>query len=318
MTNPYWGTNFFSFFTTLISRLFDGRICAPVSDELQIGVLSAIAISCGLLGPFLILKKMTMFANSLSHTILIGIAASILVLGSEAIFDLSHLAFGALIAAFATAFLTEGLIKLFGLQEDASIGLVFSFLFALGILFVTLFTRDLHIGIEAVMGNVDALMPSDFRIIGILALINGSVIFLFFRHFQLASFDRNLSRSLGSVSSSIFHFLLLFLVAATSIASFRAVGVLLVLAFLVGPYLVARLFCHRLKLLLIWSCAIGIAACVVGVAAARHALSVWDLPLSTGGLVVCVIGAFYVLAVGIHSILSQISARKAPKFLPKN
>lgn len=315
MTNPYWGTNFFSFFATLFSRLLDGSWTAPVSDELQIGVLGAIAISCGFLGPFLVLKRMTMFANSLSHTILVGIAASILVLGSGALFDLSHLAFGALIAALATAFLTEGLIKLFRLQEDASIGLVFTFLFALGILLVTLFTRDLHIGIEAVMGNADALMPADFRIVGILALINGAVILLFFRHFQLASFDRNLAKSLGSASSSIFHFLLLFLVAATSIASFRAVGVLLVLAFLVGPYLTARLFCHRLKALLFWSCAIGLVACLTGVALARHILSVYDLPLSTGGLVVCVIGLFYVLAAGVHSIRSSIQTREASKLL---
>jgi len=299
--SPYWGANFFEFFAVLFTRLVHGEVFTPAADEVQIGVLCLIAVCCGLIGPFLVLKRMAMFANSLSHTILLGIAAAYLLLGGGALFDLSHLLLGAFIAALATAAFTEGLIKWFRLQEDASIGLVFTFLFALGIVLVTLFTRDLHIGIEAVMGNADALQPSDLRISAILAAMNGGAVFLFYRHFQIASFDRSLSQTLG-LSSAFFHFLLLFLAAATCIGAFRAVGVLLVLAFLVGPYLTARLFSHRLKYLLMWSSLIGAAASLFGVALARHLLSVYDLPLSTGGIVVCSIGLFYAAAILIRKI----------------
>jgi manganese/zinc/iron transport system permease protein len=96
-----------------------------MTDLIQMGVLSLIALSCGLIGPFLVLKKMTMFANSLSHTILLGIALAFLVGGGQALGGV-HLLVGAFFAAFLTAFLTEGLIRYFKLQEDASIGLVFT------------------------------------------------------------------------------------------------------------------------------------------------------------------------------------------------
>jgi len=295
--NPYWGNNFFTFFSTFVSRIFHGNFFA--SDEIQIAVLSFVAISCGLIGPFLVLKRMAMFANSLSHTILLGIAIAYLVAASlwgGGFFDLSTLLIGAFVAALITAFFTEGLVRFFRLQEDASVGLVFTALFALGITVVTLFTRDIHISTEAVMGNVDLLQMGDFKISLFLAVLNFAAVFLFYRHFQLASFDKSLAQTLGC-RSGLVHFLLLFLAAATCVGAFRAVGVILVLAFLVGPFLTARLFCHRLPWLFFWSSAIGIFASFTGVALARHLLSIYGLALSTGGLVVACIGLFYVVAV---------------------
>lgn len=308
--NPYWGTDFFGFFSTLLQRIgqwASGSSLSLAADELQVGVLSAIAVSCGLIGPFLVLKRVTLFANSLSHTILLGISIAYLLasaLWGGGLFDLSTLMIGALAAALITAFFTELLIRLFHLQEDASVGLVFTSLFALGITIVTLFTRDAHIGIETVMGNADVLQPSDFKLAALLALMNVGAILLFYREFQLACFDKSLARTLG-ISCGFFHFFLLFLAAATCIGAFRTVGVLLVLAFLVGPYLIARIFCHRLFWLIIWSCAIGILASLVGVALSRHFLSQFDLALSTGGLVVCVIGLFYALAVCVDLCIQK-------------
>lgn len=302
--SPYWGANFFEFFQVLFVRLFSWDFARLATDEVQIGVLGCVAISCGLIGPFLVLKKMAMFANSLSHTILLGIVGAFLILGGSVLFDFSHLLLGALIASVLTAVLTEGLVKWFRLTEDASVGLIFTFLFALGVVLVTVFVRDAHLGIESVMGNADALQASDLRIAFLLVLINGSVICLFYRHFQIASFDRNLAKSLG-LPGTLFHFLLLFLVAATCIGAFRAVGVLLVLAFLVGPYLTARLFCHRLKFLLLYTCLIGIGATLCGVAFARHILSIYDLALSTGGVVVCFIGLFYFVGLALKRVLSR-------------
>ncbi len=294
--NPYWGSDFFSFFQILFSRLFTGNFSSLATDEVQMGTLCSIAICCGLIGPFLVLKKMAMFANSLSHTILLGVVGAFLLLGGSNLFCLSHLLVGALIASILTAVMTEGLVKWFRLTEDASVGLVFTFLFALGIVFVTLFVRDVHLGVESVMGNCDALSLKDFHMSLFLVLMNGAIVTLFFPKFHLSCFDGSLAKVLG-LPSSVFHFLFLFLVSATCIGAFRAVGVLLVLAFLVGPYLTARLFCHRLKPLLFYSSLVGILASVCGVAFTRHVLSVYDLPLSTGGVVVCFIGLFYFLAV---------------------
>ncbi len=306
--SPYWGCSFFEFFQILAGRVIAALMGSAPSldaDEVQIGVLSCIAISCGLVGPFLILKRMTMFANSLSHTILLGIVLAFLLtsrfLGGE-LFSLSTLLLGSLAAAILTAALTEGMVCFFRLQADASVGFVFSSLFALGVLLVTIFTRDVHLGAEAVMGNVDALSPSDLSLAASLAGLNLTVITLFYRQFQVSSLDASYASTLG-VRSGVFRFLLLMLTAIVCVGAFRAVGVLLVLAFLTGPYLCARLFSGRLRSLLFLSPALGIAASCMGVALSRHILSVYGLPLSTGGMVVCMIGLFYLTAVIVKKAL---------------
>ena len=295
--NPYWGTTFFEFFSLFVVRLFSGAFLSPEADEVQIGVLAASAISCGLIGPFLVLKRMAMFANSLSHTILLGILGAFFLashLWGGDLFDPLTLLIGAIGAALLTALLTEGMVRLFRLQEDASVGFIFSTLFALGILLATLFTKNVHLSTEAVMGNVDALQLSDFRFSALLSLVNLGAAIVFFRPLQISSFDSSYATTIG-IRPGIFHFLLLFLSAAMCVAAFRAIGVLLVLAFVTGPYLTARLFCNRLSWLLVLSPALGIIASLGGVALSRHLLSVYDLPLSTGGIVVCWIGAFYLI-----------------------
>ena len=115
---------------------------------------------------------------------------------------------------------------------------------------------------------------------------------LLFRPLQLSTFDPSFAVSIG-LRPGLFHFLLSFLTAGLVVSAFRAVGVILVLSFLTGPYLMARLFCHRLPLLLIFSPAIGIVLSFFGVALSRHFLSVYQLPLSTGGIVVTLIALTY-------------------------
>ena len=314
----YWGADFFSFFAILFGRIgqaLTGGTLSLAADEVQLAVLSLIALSCGLIGPFLVLKRMTMFANSLSHTILLGIAAAFLIGGAlwgAQISDLSTLFLGALLAALLTAFLTEGLTRLFRLQEDASIGLVFTALFALGILLVTIYTRNVHLSVEAVMGNADALQASDLFLSGIIALGNGVILLLLYPKFQIACFDQSLAKTLG-IRCGVYHFLLLFMASMTIIGAFRAVGVLVVLAYLVGPYLTARLFSNRLSRLLFWTPVTGILASCAAVALSRHILSVYGMPLSTGGLAVAVMGVGYFGGVFVKLWREErFSKRKSP------
>jgi manganese/zinc/iron transport system permease protein len=306
---PYWNTNFFEFIGLFVQRLFTGRILELASDEIQIGVLVCIAISCSLLGPFLILKKMAMFANSLSHTLLLGVAGVFFLFGTAVLSDVTHLVLGALIAAFLTALCTEVLVHWFRLTEDASIGLIFTSFFALGILLITLFTRDLHLGIESVMGNADLLQKKDLNVSFGLLLLNGSFVLLLYRHFFVSSFDPFFAKML-KLPAKTFHYLLLFLVSMTCIGAFRAVGVLLVLAYLLGPYLTVRLFCHRLQWIIVYSCLLGSVASIFAVATTRHILSLYDLPLSTGAMAVCWIGLFYVVGVWIAAAKKHRAHKK--------
>jgi manganese/zinc/iron transport system permease protein len=283
--NPYSGANFFEFFGILFGRIFSGS--PLVSDEIQLAVLSCCALACGVVGPFLVLKRMTMFANSLSHTTLLGVVLAFLFASQ----------WGLLVGALASALLTAGLTALFTrffrLQEDASIGLVFTSLFALGIALVSVYAKNTHLSTEAVMGNCDALQLSDLRVAGWTALFNVGVVGIFYRKLLVVSFDEAFSKVLG-LSTFAIKALIYFTTALTCVASFRAVGALVVLALLTGPYLIARLFCHRLPHLLILTPTIGIIVSAIAVVLSRAILSQFGLALSTSGLIAALLAVIFV------------------------
>nr|NGX46130.1 Manganese transport system membrane protein MntB [Chlamydiota bacterium] len=249
MSNPYWGVDFGSFLLLFFQRLallLTGR-ASLASDEVQVFALMGIALSGALIGTFLVLRKMTMLANALSHTILLGIVGAFLLFsaGGTLQVDLKVMAVAALLGGLLTILLTQFFHVVLKLQEDASIGIVFTALFALGILAVTLYTRNAHISTEVIMGNLDALHVSDLKVIGAVVALSGGVIGFFYRGFKITSFDPGLARSLG-YSPGRYAYLLMLLTSCASVGAFRAVGVVLFLAFLVGPTLIARLFVKRL------------------------------------------------------------------------
>lgn len=311
--NPYTGKTFFGVLGEILWRLWafvTGEIGWQnlASDEIQILVLAGIAASAALIGTFLVLRRMTMLANSLSHTILIGIVLVFLWTqgavgadehGHAGVIDIQAMLIAALIMGLVTAFLTEMLTKVVRLQEDASTGLVFTSLFAIGVIALTVLTRNAHIGTEVVMGNADALQLDDCKLVYLILLINIAVFTLFFKEFKITTFDSGLARALG-FTPFIFNYLLMIQVSITSIGAFRAVGVLMVLAFITGPVLTARLLTHDLKKLILVAMLLGIMASIVGVALSRHMLTVYGMPLSTGGIVVCVIVVEYLFTIFIR------------------
>jgi len=306
--NPYSNENFLGFFYQLGLRLY-GFISGQIplrelaSDEIQLIVLMSLAGSAALVGAFLVLRKMTMLANSLSHTILLGIVAAY-VMSSNGILEgdehyhpinIQAMLWAALGVGILTVFLTEFLTKKARLQEDASTGIVFTSLFALGIVLVTLLTRNAHVGTEVVMGNVDALQLEDCKLILIIFGLNILLTGLFFKEYQITTFDPALANALG-FSTLFYNYLLMVQVSATTVGAFRAVGVLMVLAFITGPVLTARLLTHRLGTLIFMAIGIGFFASLIGVALSRHILSVYGVPFSTG-IVVCVIAGLFLLAI---------------------
>lgn len=300
--NPYWGTNFFEFFIVLFKRLSGQLPLAQLpSDEIQLLVLISMTFSTVLLGTFLTLRKMTMLANALSHTTLLGIVICfLLTIQTSADLDLNMplLILSSILSAFLTILFTEGVHHFFRLQEDAAIGLVFTTLFALGILLVTLFTRNIHIGVEIITGNVDGLDQTDLFYTLSVALLNFIVMLFVYRSWAISAFDRQFAASSG-LPVSRYHYLQMALTALTLVVSIRAVGVLLVLAFLVGPTLIARHWTHRLSTLLFSSLGVGIGFSILGVALARHLLSTAHLSLSTGGLIVTLLSLGYFLSAAL-------------------
>jgi manganese/zinc/iron transport system permease protein len=292
--NPYRGTTFISFFGQLFHRLWlliTGHPLDLAPDELQLLVLCTVAVSAAFVGAFLVLRRMTMMANAVSHTILLGVAAAFL-LTKE--LNVSAMLFAALVTGLGTALLTEFLSKHAKVQEDASMGLVFTALFALGVVLVTLYTRNTHLGAEVVMGNVDALQFSDLQLAAVVLLFNLALFGLFFKEYRATTFDPQMARSMG-LSPLFFNYLLMTQASGTVVGAFRAVGVVMVLALLVAPVVTARLLTHRLSVLVWLASAIGCMAALIGVAFSRHLLTVYRTSVSTGGLVVCALLLIFLL-----------------------
>jgi len=292
--NPYSDTSFFGFFAVLGIRFWGfltGKLVWSdlVSDEIQLIVLGCVALGAALVGVFLVLRRMTMLANALSHTILLGIVVAYLLSQTMTV---SILILAALMTGFLTTFLTTFFNRVIKLQEDASIGLIFSTLFALGIVLLTFFSRNVHLGTELVMGNADALQKGDISIVSAVLGINLVLGLLFYYGYKITTFDPFLAKAFG-FSPLAFNYLLMMQTSATAIGSFKAVGVLMVLAFLVLPPLTARLLTHRLHHMMIIAAAIGVAGAMIGVALSRHILTFCGVGLSTAGIVVIVLGCFY-------------------------
>lgn len=326
MINPYYDETFFPFLSTFCKRLFlllSGQLSYHnlATDEIQIAVLASIGISSALVGTLLVLRRMTMLANSLSHTILLGIVIAFFFSSSLNTLHSGHynlpLLLGSSIAVgLGTAFLTELLTKLAKLQEDASTGVVFSSLFALGIVFVTLLSRNAHIGAEVVMGNVDALQLEDIKLSAVILLLNLGLFILFYKEWQLTTFDPAFALGLG-FSPGLFNYLLMTLVAMTVVGAFRAVGVLMVLIFITAPPLTARLFCKSLKSQLMVAGLIAVLTSILGIALARHLLSAYGIAISTGGVVVSLLGFFFLGCAAIQQLKTK-QRRKSPLLRDEN
>jgi len=301
--NPYAEREFFSFFSLFFQRMFSGFSGGLFSDERQIVVLVFLAISLAFLGTLLVVRQMTMLANALSHTLLVGIVVAFLLLhylygelSWEGGLPASGLWIAAWIATSVTTLCTQKLTCRFRIQEDASIAFVFTTLFALGILLVTLYTKNMHLGVEIVMGHIDALGTNDVKNAFQLMLGTGCFFGCGFPLLRMIAFDELFAKSIRLPVQTI-HALCMLLVAMASMVAFRAVGVLIFLSLLVGPVLWTRLFVHRLSQIILWSMAYGVGCSLIAIGLSRHILTRFHVPLSTAGLLATFLLLFYLFTV---------------------
>lgn len=328
--NPYYDTHFFSFFSTLLHRIglyLTGSLgwsdLAP--DEVQLAVIGLESVTCALIGAWLTLRKMTMLANALSHTILLGIvlvyvmfrAINPTLLEGTFHIPLAYLCLAAVGTGILTSYLVTLLTQGGKLHEDASIGLVFTSLFALGILLVNILTRSAHVGIEAVMGNPDGLLPSDIVEVFPLFLLTLFALTLFHRDLLATTFDPIFARISG-LFTRLIHYGLMTLVSFALIGGFRAVGVIMVLAFLAAPPLLVRPFIRSMRGYLLGSALVALLFTLWGVALSRHLVEVHGIALSTGGLIVTLMALATVLATLGCRLKEQLYKPKARSQIPNH
>lgn len=245
-----------------------------MSPQFEIQLIAVIvAVACSLPGVFLVLRKMSMMSDSITHTILLGI-----VLAFFLTHDLSSplLIAGAALIGLATVWLTETLNHTKLLSEDASIGIVFPFLFSIAIILISKYAGSVHLDTDSVLLGELAFAPFNRMIIfgydigakaiySTLALLVINLIFIiiFFKELKLVTFDPVLASVMG-FSPVLIHYGLMMLVSMTTVGAFEAVGSVLVVAFMIGPPVTAYLLTDNLKHMLIFSGIIGAVNGVLG------------------------------------------------------
>ena len=230
------------------------------NDIWILAIASLVAISCSMVGVFLVLRRMALLGDAISHSVLLGIVLAYLITDSRSILAML---IGATLIGLVTAWLSNLLQKLGKLQTDASIGIIFTWFFAMGVILVTLYAGQVDIDQECVLYGEIAFAPFDtivfgnedigprafWMILGVF-LLNIAIILLAFNRFKLVSFHPSLAISLG-ISVTFWHYLLMTMVSLTTVASFDAVGAILVVALLIIPASTAYLLANSLKAMLI-------------------------------------------------------------------
>lgn len=240
-------------------------------------IASIVAVSCSLVGVFLVLRKMSMMSDAITHTVLLGIVLAFFVTQ-----DLSSplLMIGAALMGIVTVYLIEALQRTRLLSEEASIGVVFPFIFSIAIVLISRYAGSIHLDTDAVLLGELAFAPLD-RIFffgasipaayissTLVLILNLSVIVIFFKELKLSSFDAILAATLG-FSPVILNYVLMTLVSITAVAAFNAVGSILVIAFMIGPPVTAYLLTHDLKRMMILSALISVINVFAGYQVAR-------------------------------------------------
>lgn len=234
------------------------------------------AAACALPGCFLVLRKMSMMGDAISHAVLPGLAIAFLVSGTRSGVPMFA---GAVITGVLTALFTQWIHRSARVDRGAAMGVVFTTMFAIGLVVIVRAADHVDLDPGCVLYGAIEFTPLDTVRIGVMeipraALINCGVlianlltVLLLYKEFQLSSFDPDLAETLG-FSPIFLHYLLMTMVAVTTVAAFESVGSIIVIAMLIVPAATAQLLTHRLPVMLVLAVAAGVLSAVIGHAGA--------------------------------------------------
>ncbi|MFP4281372.1 MAG: metal ABC transporter permease [Opitutales bacterium] len=272
------------------------------------GVLTAVA--CALPGCFLVLRQMSMMGDAISHAVLPGLAIAFLVTGSRTSLPMF---LGAALVGVLTAVFTQWISSWGKVDRGASMGIVFTTLFALGLILIVQAADHVDLDPSCVLYGAIELTPLDVAwsgqigeswidvpraalVLGGVALFNLVVIVASFKELRIAAFDPELATTQG-INARFMHYLLMTLVAVTTVAAFEAVGSIIVIAMLVTPAATAHLLTDRLGLMVVLAALLGALSAVMG-----HVMALTVPPLvgfestSTSGMMAVATGLFFIAA----------------------
>lgn len=239
------------------------------------GALSVVmitAVSCALLGVFLVLKNMAMVADALSHTVLLGIVLGYFIAGD---LDSPILFVGAALFGVMTVYAIEYVVNKFAIQSDAATGLVFTLLFALAIILISKYARNVHLDVDVVLSGEVVFatlntmeifgiqVPISFARMFVMLVINLAFVAVTYQQLKVSIFDPVYAKSIG-VAVGFLNLVLMTLVSITTVVAFDTVGAILVISLMVAPALSAHLLSRRLSIMLLVSLLYGVINSALG------------------------------------------------------
>ncbi len=235
-----------------------------------VGILSA--CSCTLVGNYLVLRRMSLMGDAISHAVLPGLAIAFIISNSRASIPMF---LGAVVVGALTALLTEMIRRYGKVEHGAAMGVVFSLFFALGLILIRRAADRVDLDPGCVLyGNIvltfldtvdcfGKAIPRAVLLIGLVLLVNVLFVALFYKELKICAFDPALATTLG-INASVMHYALMIMVAITTVANFESVGSILVIAMLIVPAAAAHLLTDRLGAMILISMVIAAGCAVVG------------------------------------------------------
>ena len=266
------------------------------------------AVSCALLGAFLVLRKMTMVGDAISHAVLPGIAVAYWLSQSRASL---WMFLGAASVGVLATIIIELLRKKLKVQSDASIGMTFTTLFALGVILITFWSDSVDLDQECVLYGEIAYVPfntwsfGDLNMgpialwsSGLLLLAVLIYILMGFKGLKMSSFNEDYAAVLG-IGVVAWNLSLMEIVIFATVVSFESVGDILVVALLVVPAAKAYLLVEKLYHLLLGAAAIALLAALGGYGCSR-----W-LDTSIAGTIATLLGVQFLAALVYHQLIQK-------------
>lgn len=253
-----------------------------------------VGITCGVLGCFFVLRNMSLIGDALSHAILPGLVFAFMLVGYSTI----GFFIGSTIAGMITAVMITWISQNVQTKADASIGIVFTFMFAIGIIGISRVSRvhadggdtSPHIDMEHFLfGNLLGIETADLYLTAAVMIYVLLSIYIFYRYLFVATFQEVIAETMG-ISVQSLHYFLMLLLSFTVVASLQTVGLILVVAMLITPASTALLLSDNLKVVIVLSGIIGAITGCVGMSLAI----VFDAP--PGPALVVVVSFLFFLA----------------------
>lgn len=263
------------------------RLTSPfLHHSMQLLTSTVIGGVLGLLGCFVVLRRMSLIGDAISHAVLPGVVIAFLLVST----GIAGLFIGALLAGIATAVMINLVTRLSRVKEDAAIGIVFTAMFALGVVLVSWLPTGTHFDLKCFLfGDPLAVQREDMLMIAIISPIVVALVALLYHPLKLMCFDSTLAVTMGFRVGQL-HYLLMILLSATIVAALRSVGVVMGVAMLITPAAVAYQLTNRLAPMLVVASIVGAASAFAGMFLA------FQIDSPPGPTMVLVASAAFVLA----------------------